>query len=186
MANKSFVDCKVIIYDYESKRLVAEATVLEHDRALLTITVDNRVFAGKEVEQVSLLILAGDIIYEYEGNIRKANARGRRPIALHHGQQKEDRAATRYIVNLPARVETVLIAGKPVALRSPLEVVVVNISTEGVLIRTAIGALNIRTSFQLQMTISESDTVINSCVARIQPVDSQNAEYGCKFISVAK
>lgn len=73
-----------------------------------------------------------------------------------------------------------MIANRLIALRNPLEALVVNISTDGILIRTS-NAFNIGTTFQLRLNIGEKETLLNTSVVRISFIDTENTEYGCIF-----
>lgn len=176
-----FKGCKVIIYGEKSGRVICETTVIEYDRKNVTIKVYASKIEDNSCEHVLLLILHPKAIYEFKGTIRDGGARGYHSIALFQGKEKEDRTSKRYIVNIPAKVENLVIADRLLPLPVPKEVFVVDISTEGVLVRTMINTFNIGTIFQLKLMISGSMTEINTSVVRINKIDEKNAEYGCKF-----
>lgn len=179
--SQDFVACKAFFYEEETGKKLGQATIVKHDRINFLITVTETSVSFEGQSRVLLLILTRGQPQEYMGTVRHRTSMGTREIALFKGRAKEDRSSCRYTVNTPARVEQLLISGRLLPLPKPVDAVVLNVSTTGVLLRARANALNVGTSFQLKMDIDGSVAVLNTTVVRIDPIDKISAEYGCKF-----
>lgn len=181
---RGYKGCKTIIRDNSTWDVIADTMIMEHDRKRQTISVDDRFFGEGCVERLkylSLLILQKSSILECKGSLRRRNAYGYREIALFHQQEKESRSTKRYVVKTPAKIENLVITGNLFSLNKPLDVMVENISTKGMLIQTRVGVLRIGADFLLKMNIGGSITMIHSTVVRIHGENESLGEYGCRL-----
>lgn len=172
---------KVIIYDENRKKTIAESEILEYDRIthLITVVTDGSI---SENEHVSLLVFGKDRLYEYKGTTRPSPRLSRLDIALYQGKPKEDRAYTRYSVNAKASISSMVIGGKLVPIRQEIPLDVVNLSVNGVLLRGNTNLLNLGTSFQLKLHLDGGDpALLNTTVLRVQRPNPSVSEFGCKF-----
>lgn len=176
---------KVIIYDEKNKETIAETVVVDYNISLQTIIVDCSKFAVDGIDRVSVLVLGDNGIFEYRGTIRSMGGKNTIGIALYGGKSKESRKYTRYAVHTPAVVEGILVGGKQIPLPQKVQVHVVNISSEGVLIRAKAGFLNVNASFQLRLTVAQESLLLTATVMRIGEVQEGLAEYGCKLKALA-
>lgn len=177
---KDYKGCKLYIYDEDNKITILETVVRSCDINTNIITVDSSQSKLNEYERVTVLILHSQCIFEFSGTVRRRNASDLTEIALFKGKEKEGRTTKRYPVNAPATVENLVIANRLFSLPKPLDAIVINISTKGALLKTK-NALNIGTTFQLRLNTGGKETLLNASVIRINPIDAESTEYGCKF-----
>ena len=174
-------DCKVFINAEKGNQLVAKTVILDYDSERMAITVDGSNFQMKENEKVSLLVLHASSVYEYLGIVRRKDVSGRQEITLFKGHEKEDRESIRYVVNVPGKVEGIFIGNMKAALNPPPEILIVNISTSGILMRTMASTFNVGTSFQFSMSINSNKTVLTAIITRVNHLGNNEFEYGCSL-----
>lgn len=172
---------RIFIYDLKKEHTVADTYIQTCDTERMIISISHSLEGLLENDKVSVLILLKDSILEYKGTVRRVSHTGYSEIALYQGHNKEDRKAVRYKVNVPARIDNLLISNRPVPLRTPLNGTVINISTNGILVRTSLNAFNIGTSFQLMILMNELPITLNTCVQRMEMINETEAEYGCEL-----
>lgn len=178
-----YTGCTAFIHDEKTGDRRAETIVRNHDRAEHIITVDARPFGSWDPSQVIVLVLSGGEITEYRGTMRKQKATDfRREIAIFKGQTKEARRTTRYTVVINARIENAIISGNVMRMPNPLDVQVENISTDGVLLHSAVSFFHVGSSFQLALDIGGQKTLLNTTVVRLKALVGGGVEYGCKFL----
>lgn len=183
--SRDYKNCKVIVYDERDGKPIAQTSVLEYEKTSQTAYLDTEAFQRHDCTKVTALLFRSGMVYECKGTVRRQNVKGRKEIALYREQEKEDRATSRFVVNAPAMVESLLVSGRTVPLREPVKALAVNISTEGVLLRTASTFFNVGTAFRLRMQIAGDDVVITTAVTRIKKAEEKNVEYGCRFLAVS-
>lgn len=176
--------CKVILHDEKSGKTLAETVVLDFDRQRQVITVNTSRYSLADAARLSLLILSERTIVECMGTARRQDSRGQREIALFHVAEKESRGSTRYALQAPARIESVLLANRIIPLDEPLEVTVLDISASGIRIQTDRSELFRGCCFQLRLKIAESDTVVETTVVRVQEGKNGVKSFGCRFIAL--
>lgn len=173
---------RIIIYDIDSKSVLADTVILAADKQHYVVTVSRVVFSTKIPTRVSVLIFLDQALHEYLGTVRKVELlTSSVDIALFKGNAKENRTVQRYEINRPATVEHLVIAKQLVAVPEPIDVMVVNLSTAGCLLRANTSLFNVNTAFQLTMDSSGTQIVLQAKVLRIQRIDAGTVEYGCCF-----
>lgn len=174
--------CRIIIYDEEKRSTIAETEILDYNMSTHIIALRRSRFRRELSEHVSVLIFSLDALFEYKGTVRKKSSLSDTvEIALYKGAVKEDRAAIRYTIDSIAVVDHYIIANKLVPLRIPQEVLVRNVSTAGCLIRGSSQSFNYNTSFQIRLGTPDQPIVLYATVLRVKLVDSNTAEFGCRF-----
>lgn len=177
-----YVGCRIIVQDTNSNTTIADTKVLSCDRQNDVVTLSRTVFSKELPERVSVLVFADQQLFEYRGTVRKGRiSQGLVDIALYRGRNKESRGEKRYIVNTIAIVDHLIIGKKPIPLRKRLEVLVVDMSSGGCLIKADSGFFNVNSSFLLTIEYMGSTMTISTTVLRIKTIDAHTAEFGCKF-----
>lgn len=173
--------CKVLIYTEKNEKKIGETVVKRHDKERNIIELENELPLLKEHEKVSLIILEKYTVLECKGTVRKRGGQDHRDIALYQEQIKDKREETRYPTSLKGKAENLIIGGKRVPLSETLDILILDISKDGILIRTKINTFNVGTAFQIKMDINGKETVLNAQVKRIDLVDGSMAQFGCKL-----
>jgi len=172
-------DHTVLIYDSNDNHLI-NTVVTDHDRAAKQLQVEIMPEELKVNDNCRLLVLTTPTPCEYRGKVKKEG--GSLLIAMFQGKVKESREATRFKVNTPAIVDTLIVDDKPFPLHKPVVVRLINISTGGVRFRAPYHSFSDQDVFQMHLEISNVKKKLT--VQVINNVDHENvtSDYGCRFL----
>ena len=173
----NYVGCAVSVYD-KSDNLLVTTTVAKHDRDALRIEVKSELNL-KQGDEYKVLILTSPTPVFYLGKIIQEEYK--KIIAMYKGKEKEDRKNARHSILLPALIESLIYDGQAYALCMPLGVKVVNISQNGVRLRTPFNSLTHRDRFTLRMKIGGVDKLLVADVMNHRDVGNEYSEYGCRL-----
>lgn len=174
-----YTGCSILIHD-EGGNHLCSTVVTSFDKSTLRIEVEETPKNLINGAFCRLLILSSPAPYEYHGRVIKEGTRI--AIAMYKGQEKENRGAARYEVNLTARIEHLICDGRAYPLHTPLEVRVLNISKSGVRFRTPFYALSDGDRFNMRMKISDNEKLLIASVTNHSDHESKTSEYGCSFL----
>ena len=175
---------KVTLREEKTGELLAETKVLDYERQKRVIVVDGRGFSGEDSVRVAMLIISSRHMIECSGIARPMAGRDRWEIPLYHVQVKENRSSHRYAVTAPAKVLDLSLSGRLIPLDEPLIVTILNVSTGGVLIRTADSNLVVGSSFRIALTINGRETIVRSKVVRELTGEKGERQLGCTFLAL--
>jgi len=176
-----FTGCSILIYDTDGNHLGSTA-VKEHDRGDQHIKVNLMPDGLKTNDNCKLFILSSPTPCEFTGRVKKIG--GSLTIAMFQGQEKENRAATRYAVNNTALVEALIIDGKAYSLQNPIKVDLLNISTSGVRFRAPFYSFEVEDVFSMHMLISNSRKKITAEIMNHIDNEPTSSDYGCRFMEI--
>jgi hypothetical protein len=168
----------VLIYDSNGNHL-SDSVITSYSKAEQQIQLRRMPKELKVNDDCKLLVLSLPTPCEYLGKVRKSA--GSFYIALFQGQEKESRAASRYPVNTPALIDTLIVEGKHYKLHTPVDVVLINISTSGVRFRAPFFSLNDGHVFHMHMVISGSKKQLIAQVLNHLDNEPASSDYGCCF-----
>lgn len=177
--SNNFRGCKAFIHDSNGEMLVSNTLIKAYDSDRLIATVDGHPSVLKENERISILILHKSAVYEFQGTVRRMELSGDQELALFKGNEKEDRKAVRYVVNLSATIECLIIGKKLTPLASPEKVLIKNLSQTGILVQMDSKIFSPGAEFQVKIHINGAQTRLNACVKRVNKLESQKFEFGC-------
>ena len=181
--SSDFTDHTVLIYDLTGNHLIS-TVVRNHDRDAQHIQVNLIPEELKVNDNCKILMLSSPTPCEFMGKVKKVG--GNLFIAMFQGQEKENRGATRYPVNSPALIDTLLIDGDTHNLQTPLKVTLLNISTSGVRFRAPYYSFEKGDLFRMHFIISNNRKEITAEVINYvdDPLNNSKAfsDYGCKFV----
>ena len=176
-----FTGCSVLIYDTDGNHL-GSSLIREHDRGERRIQVNLMPDELKANDNCKLLILSSPTPCEFSGIVKKIG--GSMSIAMFQGQEKENRASTRYAVNNTALIEALIIDGKAYSLQNPIKVNLINISTTGVRFRAPFYSFEVEDVFSMHMVISNSRKKITAEVINHLDNEPTSSDYGCRFMEI--
>ena len=176
-----FTGCSVLIYDTDGNHLIS-THIREHDRGDQHIKLNLMPDELSANDNCKVFVLSSPTPCEFLGKVKKMG--GNTTIAMFQGQEKENRGATRYKVNSPASIESLVIEGKAYNLQNPVEVALINISTSGVRFRAPYYSFINEDVFIMNLIISNSKKIVTAKV--VNSVDNLNAssDYGCSFMEI--
>jgi len=157
-----------------------DTVVTEHNREEQQIQVGSLPEDLHINDNCSLLVLTSPSPCEYLGKVKKVG--GSVFIAMFQGQEKENRTATRYAVNAPALIDTLITEGQPYSLHTPLTIRLINISTGGVRFRAPYYSLADGDVFQMRMIISQNKKKLIAQVVNHVDNEPSSSDYGCIFL----
>ncbi len=177
---------RVIIKDTNTQKIISDTKIIEYHKEFHSILVRLPAEYNARTERFSLLIFTQNELVAYSGTIRKVFNLGYTEIALYSGKQKEDRKATRYSVNITGSVDALVFEieegkKKRLKLNKPLDVLVVNMSSSGVLIAAMPDCFRINTLVRLIVTLDNEKTTLYCKIVRFSNININDAQYGCKF-----
>ena len=175
----NYTGCTVLIYNMDGEHLL-DTVVTEHNREEQRIQVSSLPEVLHINDICSLLVLTSPSPCEYLGKVKKIGASVF--IAMFQGQEKENRTATRYAVNAPALIDTLITEGHPYSLHTPLTIRLINISTGGVRFRAPYYSLADGDVFQMRMVISQNKKKLIAQVVNHVDDEPASSDYGCIFL----
>ena len=175
----NYTGCTVLIYDMNGDHLI-DTVVADHDRdeqRINTMAMPDELHIN---DSCNLLILTSPTPCEYLGKVKKVG--GNVFIAIFQGHERENRKATRYAVNAPALIDTLITEGRVHTLYTPIQVVLINISTGGVRFRAPYYSLDNGDVFQMRMVISKNNKKLITRVLNHIDKEPVYSDYGCLFL----
>ncbi len=178
--------CRVIVKDTNTQKIISDTKIIEYHKEFHSILVRLPTGTNVRTERFSLLIFTQSELVAYSGTVRKDFNLGYTEIALYSGKQKEDRKAARYNVNITGSVDALLFDDgsekkQLIKLNKPLDVLVINMSSGGVLVSTLPDCFRINTLIRLVVTLDSDVTTLYCQIVRFVDININNAQYGCKF-----
>ena len=180
---KDFSNCRALIYD-EDGELLASVRILAYDRIENTIKVQN-LPALDSKKKCEVLILATPRPYMYKGTIYKTpinKADSGKLIRLYREKATENRSEPRYKIDLLTNIEDMVFNETAHKMHTPLGVQLINISKNGMRLRSQYNALALRNRFIINVKIGGSDTHLTAEVVDISNSTTEHSEFGCVFV----
>jgi hypothetical protein len=103
---------------------------------------------------------------------------------MFQGQEKESRGATRYSVDTPALIDSLIFEDHPYPLHSPVKVVLINVSTTGMRFRAPYYCLTVGDVVKMHLVVSGSEKQLLAKVVNHIDKESESSDYGCRFLEV--
>ena len=183
MIQKDFSGCNVLIYR-ENGDLLTNEKIVEHNKNDRTIVVQDSP-ALNNVKRCGLLILTEPSPYAYKGTIHKHDML-HKLIGLYQEKEAENRKSDRYKVDLPAKIDSLIINGRTYPKQTPLEVRVVNISKSGIRLRAKPNAVNKGNIFDIRVENGGKDYLrLTAEVINCSEVSPEYSEFGCRLTAKA-
>jgi len=169
----------VLIYDTNGNHL-GSTVIASHDRKAQWIQVKRTPSELRANDNCKLLVLSSPSPCEYQGKVKREGKEFY--IAIFQGQEKESRGATRYKVNTPAVIDSLIYDKQPYPLHTPVTVELMNISTSGVRFRAPFYSFTEGNTFQMHFVISGSQKMLIAIAVNHTDKEPALSEYGCRFL----
>lgn len=180
IARMNYKGCTAVIKSQNDDSEV-RTTILEHDSNFMTIEVQGRLKGMEAGDQVTILVMLPNTAHEFNGVLRKVGGVSS-SMTMFNGKVREGRGAIRYLTNSPAEVGHLVFAQQLVPLLHPLQVLLINVSTSGALIRAQSNSFVQDAVAELRININGKETVLQGTVVRVCDIDETTSEYGFQFI----
>jgi hypothetical protein len=176
-----YIDHSVLIYDTNGVHLKT-TVVTSYDKQAQRMQVRQMPPGLNVNDECKLLILSSPTPCEYLGRVRKEGAS--LYIAMFQGQEKENRGATRYAVDTPGLIDSLICDNQPYPLHSPVKVVLINVSTTGMRFRTPYYCLTVGDIINMHLVVSGSEKQLVAKIVNCVDKEPDSSDYGCRFLVV--
>jgi hypothetical protein len=173
-AAKTYKGCPVFIYCSEDN-YITEGIIQHHDPDWNYISILESL-KEHATNHLEVVILHPGGVSEYKGTIRELN--NYREIALFKHHERHGRDSGRHNIYEPARICVVDAANNPIT--SPMKLLVENISTSGILIKSPEDYFKLHQNLEININISGKEVVLYAEVVRIKE-NNNNFDVGCHF-----
>lgn len=198
--DKDYKGCLLIIRELDTGNVINKAIITNYDRNTMRISIKESTFCLNDIPRVLLNIFYGESICECMGTVRKMLYPPLREISIYKESFLSDRRSKRYPAKLTAAVEEIIYnqeSGYAFRLKSPVEVVVLDISSTGALLQANCIIFAPGVSFKLKLIMGDTIIYVNTTIVRInkerkketringnmgiQIEINKETEYGCQF-----
>lgn len=177
-------NCRIIIKDARENVTIGDTLITSYDWNNNAVRVSMASVDRRGCKQVNVLIIGREHLYEYSGRFRTANIGNEIEIELYQGQERKGRSTRRYEFHAKGSVERIKIQEQFIELNKPIEVTAVNISSNGILVRTWCDSFERHQQIQIKLNMEGKDLKLECEVLRIQNSTLWTEEYGCKILAV--
>lgn len=183
---KLLLNSRILVKDTQEDRVIADTKILSVDPVKNTVKISASSVNGYPNEQINALVFSKEGIFDYKGILRGPVIANEVEVALAVGTKKEDRECDRYNIQTEGHIDAIVIENRKIYLKKPIEVVTVNLSALGALIRTFPGSFRVgdRVEMILNLNVAEYRSMYE--IVRIQNSSRWNEEYGCRDVSHMK
>ncbi len=175
---------RILIKNIEDGALIADTRILRFNSLTNSVTISADSLADRKYYRISAFIFAEECLYELHGTIKGAMVDNEIEVFLGRGKEKEDRARTRYPVELEGVIEAVLIDDREICLRKPMRIRTINMSANGVLMQAGAGCFAVGDGFVLRLNMDKGSIVLECGIVRIDQSDMLTEEYGCRISGI--
>lgn len=177
---------KIQIKDIETGKLIANTRITDYNSGNKTVKISASELNDLGHQEVCVLIFCADRLLEYYGRLKRPIIANEFEINLYSGRVREDRKRPRYEIRESGKVVGLVIAGKSILLRKPIDIMTKNISANGLLIEAEAGSFEKGTHIQILIKLGE--TILQGVyeVVRLQNQNLWTEEYGCRHIAMRK
>ena len=177
----NFINCPVIIYDNDNN-YITKAIVEEYNKRDKSIIVSEDLEHITQAARLKVLIIHPGGATEFNGTRMRSFKGIINKIELFNEQQRGARTAIRYQLDSPAAIRSFVVKSGQELLNPPLDVIVENISSAGVLVKSPPGHLKINHILEIHVNIQDREIVLFGKITREKANTDKTVSYGCKLI----
>jgi hypothetical protein len=178
-----YIGRATLVYDANGQ-YIKECLVTQFDAKNYRMQLRSGVPESMEVGEISsILILVEPTPHEYKCRIIEFASE--RMFLLFHGKERENRRINRYKVDFDAHIISLLRDGEVFALHTSVVVKVINISRNGLRLRTQANTLRKGDRVHVKIQMEEIEKIMTALVVNELDAGSNLTEYGCAMV-VAK
>lgn len=181
MVEKEVKNRRIIIKNAENDQTIADTEVISYDSNADLIIIPAASIQDKKFYRIIAIIFAKDHLYKFHGTIRGNVSSREIEVFLSKRETEKERRTLRYPVDLEGTIDGTYKNGKINMLSKPVPVKAVNMSSNGILLKTETGYFRIGEMYSLFLK-TEAGTLQMQCeIVRIQNTGSWSKEYGCRI-----
>ena len=175
---------RILIKNTENGEIIADTKILGFNSLTNSVRISAASLPDKKYYRISAFIFAEECLYELSGTIKGAMVDNEIEVLLGRSKEKEDRATTRYPVELKGVVSHILVDGRAIRLRKPMHIQTINMSANGVLMKADAGCFGVGDSFVLTLMVERGTIVLHCGIVRINHNNLLTEEYGCRISGI--
>ena len=181
MANHAshFVDSPVFIYD-TGNNLITRTTVTGFGKDELYIEVTGGLEGVKPGTRLQMLIIHPTGASELNGTLKSVR-QGIYEISIFGERQRDVRTSARRTINASAIISDMVSETGNVKISEPLQIMIENMSTTGILINTKNQRLEPGSLLQIEFSVHGKLCVLYGEVVREQVQDDKAHRFGCQL-----
>lgn len=182
-AGRDLVGRRICVRAQKTGEVIVDTKISGYDALKKTIKVRATGVAVRQEQKVQLLVFTEGGVYEYLGNLRKSFVANEMEIAIcREAKYKEGRRSERLNIKERGCVDKIRIQGQWVTLRRPIPILTINISANGILIRTIAGSFCVEDQIQVAVRLKSGMLRSNYEICRIVDKNTETEQYGCRLI----
>ena len=174
-----FVNSLVFIYD-KNNNLVTKTTVTGHNRDEKYIEVSEGLDKIEPKTRLQLLIIHPHEASEYNG-IFVDSRNGKYRILVYDRRKRDVRVSVRRTVNVSAIISDMVLESEAETLEAPLPVVIEDMSTTGILIKSRAMRLEMGALLQIELKAEKKTGILYCEIVREQKKADGAYRYGCQL-----
>lgn len=174
-------NCRILIKNAENGQIIADTKIIRFDRLTNSVYISADSLRERKHCNITAFIFAKKCLYEFFGTIKAAMIGNEIEVLLGKSTEKESRARTRYPVALAGNIDSILIEGRKIKLRKAIYIETINMSANGILMKTDFGCFDIGDCFSLNLKMEDSEIQLNGSIVRTQNSNMLTEEYGCRI-----
>lgn len=180
---RDLVGKRICVRAQETGEMIADTKISSYDTEKKTIRVSASGMAVRQEQKVQLLVFTEGGVYEYLGNLRKSLVANEMEIAIcREAKYKEGRRSERLNIKERGCVDKIRIQGQWVTLRRPIPILTINISANGILIRTIAGSFCVKDQIQVAVRLKSGMLRSNYEICRVVDKNTETEQYGCRLM----
>lgn len=172
---------RILIKNTEDGKIIADTRILRFNSLTNSVIISADSLSNKKYYRIQAFIFAEECLYEFSGTIKGAMVDNEIEVFLGRSKEKEDRARTRYPVELDGTINGILMNACEIRLRKPMSIRTINMSANGVLMQADAGCFSVGDGFVLTLMVEKGTIVLHCGVVRIDHGDMLTEEYGCRI-----
>lgn len=185
MNENAIKNCRILIKNTENGQIIADTEIIRFDGRTNSVYISADSLSERKYYNISAFIFAKKCLYELFGTIKGVLVGNEIEVLLGKSKEKESRSRTRYPVALEGMIDGIIIEGRTIKLRKAMYIHTINMSANGILIKTDSGCFGIGDCFSLNLKVEDSEVQLNCKIVRIQNSSMLTEEYGCRICEIS-
>lgn len=175
---------RILIKNTENGEIIADTKILGFNSLTNSVRISAASLPDKKYYRITAFIFAEECLYELSGTIKGAMVDNEIEVLLGRSKEKEDRARTRYPVELKGVISHIIVDGRAIRLRKPMHIRTINMSANGVLMKADAGCFAVGDGFVLTLTVERGTIILHCGIVRINHNNMLTEEYGCRISGI--
>lgn len=184
MKESTFRNRRILIKNTEDGTIIADTKIIRFDSRTNSVAISANSLVEKKYYNILAYVFAEECLYEFFGTIKGAMVNNEIEVFLGKSKTKENRAKTRYPVAMEGNISGVVIDGRLIRLRKFMHIQTINMSANGVLMKSDAGCFNVGDIFSLLLKTEERTIDVICEIVRIQNNSMLTEEYGCRITEI--